>query len=763
MKGILRIVMGIFIFSIVTMLLFGGNNKYSRQQLTAKFHKTIETKKQIENDRRILPKIDDSHLTIGQTGYHKPDEKMQKKNESPGAKMARHQERMINLEASGTSSEQIIQILKKEKRATGTGSISGSVYQTDGITPLDHSIRIYAYDEYGYYIGDCYLSTGNTVYIIEELPSGLYYLRTSSSYYINEYYDNTISWHEATLVQVVDAQVTSGIDFYLEKSKVIIGYIYEEDGTTPISNMYARFYCYDATSEYDQWDYNYFSRNLTEDGEFILSGISFPEVKIKAFIEGYKPEFHNNADTWDNASGITVTGMNDTIININFFLSPVTAVQDSYEPNNTHFNAYEITYGDTVNPQINPEYDIDYFKFVGQEDDTVTISIFADIYGSGLYPFLYLIDSTGTDRLDKCDGRDSKITNYVLPYTGLYFLKIRDDLYRGGENCSYLLTIIKGTVFIEGISGAISGRIYEPDGITPYIGYASIDAYDTITGDDVSDDFISSSDSGLYTISDLPAGDYKIRIYSWSDIYLRQWYNGVQNWEEAAIVSVMDRDTTSDVNITLEYGGLISGRIYQSDGITPYIGSAEIDAYDAITSDYVSDDYISSSDSGCYTFGELAGGNYKIRIYIYDDSDTYTNQWYNGVQNREEATNVLVNIPDTTKNINFTLKQGGTIQGFIYSTDGSERITEDSLDVSVIFYNSVTGKYAGYGYNTFTGGYKETGLWPGSYKIATTGFSSNLAPVFYGGGTVYDDPNSSTITLVAGEVKDIDLNIATGS
>jgi len=430
MKSIFRNVIVIVIILIATMLLFGRNNEDLRHQITTKFQKIVERKNQKKTNQIVFPEKDNFHFAAGQRESFLPDKKMQKRNESPGIRMARHQERMTDLQASGATPEKIKQVLRKEQIIAGTGSISGFVYQSDGKTPLYRSCRIEVYDEYGYYVGDDDLYGGDTTYFINELPSGLYYIRASSGYYINEYYDNVTGWREATLVQVVDGQKTSGIDFYLEKSKIITGHIYEEDGITPISNVYARFYLYDATSKYNRWDYDYYSTNLTENGEYTISRINYPEIKIKALVEGYAPEFYDNTEIWDDATDIAISGMNDTIPNINFSLSPFSAVQDGYEPNNRYSDAYEITYGDTVKPQINPENDIDFFKFNGQLGDTVTIDIRINV--SSLEFYLYLIDSTGIAVLEyNVEGNE----NYILPYSGLYFLKVRS--YGGGENHSY--------------------------------------------------------------------------------------------------------------------------------------------------------------------------------------------------------------------------------------------------------------------------------------------------------------------------------------
>jgi hypothetical protein len=115
-------------------------------------------------------------------------------------------------------------------------SISGTVYQSDGITPMTGKILwIYAYtgtpcgsvSRVGYASVD--KSTGN--YTIAALPSGTYYLRSNSSFFIKE---NILDewWAvpksvrdcaEAQSVAVTDAQPVTGKNFQLEPGATISG------------------------------------------------------------------------------------------------------------------------------------------------------------------------------------------------------------------------------------------------------------------------------------------------------------------------------------------------------------------------------------------------------------------------------------------------------------------------------------------------------------------------------------------------------------
>ena len=864
------IVLSLIIF-IAAVILTGKNKEDMRY--STHFQTIFEGNKIKELDKNRSPQNTNFHSSPVQSKSYYPDKKIIKDEISPGIRMARYEENVADLKARGTSPEKIQQILKNTLSTTGTGSISGSVYQSDEISLIEEYCEIRVYDEYGYYIGEDYCSGGmDSTYHIDGLSSGAYYVQITSNYIIRKYYDNVTDWREATLVDVIDGQEISGIDFYLEKSKVITGHIYEEDGIVAISNTEVRFYLFNAawSSQYNyyDYDYDYYITTSNDYGEFcISSGINYPEIKIYAHVFGKTIEFYENADTWDNATVILTTGESDTIPDINFSLAPFLAEQDGYEQNNMPEDAYEISYGDTVRPQINSIGDIDYFKFYGLEGNTITIDIDAKNIGSRLDSYLYLIDSTGSYVLtsnDDYDDLDSRINSYTLPYSGKYYLKIRDYSNGGGENYTYSLTITEGEAVCI---GTISGYIYEPDGVTPYTDNGRVYIYDSIEEDQIKNTSIYGNDSGFYSISGLNGGDYKIIFEPYNDLYSNQWYNGADNWEDADIVTVVPSDTTENINFILEIGSTITGRIYLPDGLTPYTGDGYINVV-CDTNEYYFyeglDIYINGNDSGFYSISGLNGGDYKIifepyndlysnqwyngadnwedadivtvvpsdtteninfileigstitgRIYLpdgltpytgdgyinvvcdtneyyfYEGLDIYINgndsgfysisglnggdykislnyyngnylrQWYDGIQNWEDATVVSVNNSDTTQNINFIAKQGGSIRGFVYSEDGSRRISDDSLEVEILFYNSLTGKLIDDAGISFAGGYKQQ-LWPGSYKIATSGFFNNIFPLYYGGGITYNDPRTSVITIAEGETKDLDLNISSG-
>ena len=133
------------------------------------------------------------------------------------------------------------------------GTISGYVYQEDGVTPLPN-VHVYAED----YDTDVWVDGTNTDqdgYYTLVVPTGTYRVRACPSCnginYVSEWYNDTYDWDEATAVSVTAPDETTGINFTLGLGGTISGYVFKEDGVTPLPNVhvYAEDYDTDAWME----------------------------------------------------------------------------------------------------------------------------------------------------------------------------------------------------------------------------------------------------------------------------------------------------------------------------------------------------------------------------------------------------------------------------------------------------------------------------------------------------------------------------------
>jgi hypothetical protein len=131
---------------------------------------------------------------------------------------------------------------------------------------------------------------------------------------------------------------------------------------------------------------------------------------------------------------------------------------DSIGRNETCSNASPISNG-IIAASISPYGDIDVYSFQGTAGNTVEIQTYAHRYLSGgtipmiflvvdnyLDTFLELLDSNCEQLMYNDDisfgvGRDSLISDYILPYTGTYYIRISDLRGDGRPDFPYQLQL----------------------------------------------------------------------------------------------------------------------------------------------------------------------------------------------------------------------------------------------------------------------------------------------------------------------------------
>jgi lysozyme family protein len=274
---------------------------------------------------------------------------------------------------------------------------------------------------------------------------------------------------------------------------------------------------------------------------------------------------------------------------------------------------------------------------------------------------------------------------------------IPDSIFGEGHRSGQ--TSIVGDSEVAG--GTISGYVYQTNGTTPVAG-ASVSAY-LMTG---SGYYSYGSDiDGNYNIVGLPTGNYL--VYASATGYIREYYNSVQDYNNASSVSVTAPNNTPNINFTLDLGATISGRVYRNDGTTPVAGAhvwAEL-----IGSGYNYGAAVSDAD-GNYSIVGLPTGNYLV----YAGATGYIREYYNSVQDYNNASPVSVTAPNNTPNINFTLDLGATISGRVYCNDGTTPVAYAS-----VYAELIGGGYGYYGSATSdaSGNYSFVGLQTGNYRV----------------------------------------------
>ena len=110
--------------------------------------------------------------------------------------------------------------------------------------------------------------------------------------------------------------------------------------------------------------------------------------------------------------------------------TPPPSCSDSHEPNDSPAEAIPIAYGQSLDADICPGGDYDFYQFSGAQGDPVVVDIDAMSEGSWLDPYVYLLADDGSTVLAEHDDeivgevRDS-LLGYNLSYTGTYYLKVK--------------------------------------------------------------------------------------------------------------------------------------------------------------------------------------------------------------------------------------------------------------------------------------------------------------------------------------------------
>ncbi|MCP3887858.1 MAG: hypothetical protein GY702_03145, partial [Desulfobulbaceae bacterium] len=189
------------------------------------------------------------------------------------------------------------------------GTISGTVVESDGTTPID-GMWVRAVElSTGYQISGA--STDSNGDFTINIAPGTYKVQTCSSCnnhpYLDEYFDNTDQDNAAEIV-VTDGNDTPNVDFELSIGGIISGYVYESDETTPIVNLHV----YAVDSVTGQW----MGSNNTDHLGFYSFAVPTGIYDIKACPTCSDPSFPFANET---KNSISVTAPN--VSTVNFSLS----------------------------------------------------------------------------------------------------------------------------------------------------------------------------------------------------------------------------------------------------------------------------------------------------------------------------------------------------------------------------------------------------------------------------------------------------------
>jgi Carboxypeptidase regulatory-like domain len=234
---------------------------------------------------------------------------------------------------------------------------------------------------------------------------------------------------------------------------------------------------------------------------------------------------------------------------------------------------------------------------------------------------------------------------------------------------------------------------------------------------------VETESNGTYTVSGLPAGEYKVDFVANEANYISQYYNNKSSLADATAVKVTSGVTSSSINAELVAGGEIEGKV--TSVFENALSEVEVQVYNTT---HELEGIGQSNFAGIYTVSGLAAGSYVVEFVPPFGETEYASQYYNGVYKFSEAKKVTVTAGQDTKEINDELGAAGGLEGTVtdsLSKTGLEGVLVQVYDVSepatlvAPVETSSTGNY-GFG-----------GLAPGNYKVEFTPTTSGYSTQFY--------------------------------
>ena len=374
-----------------------------------------------------------------------------------------------------------------------------------------------------------------------------------------------------------------------------------------------------------------------------------------------------------------------------------------------------------VQGEINPNGDIDWFYFTVTTQGLFTIET-SLVTLADSYIYLYGPDNSSIYIGEDDDGGQelaSKITQQLNP--GTYYVKVR--AFDSSQVGTYTIRVFQSY-------DSITGRVIDSNGngIQNVMAYVYDSSFNYITA-------AVTENNGNYVIKDLSTGEYKIYFFAYSaGNYISEWYNDKQSFDNADIVPVTAGQTTTLADSVLSEGGIISGRVTDSQGNG--IANVYIEIIDLNQN---SQNGCYTDSNGYYTIQGTPSGDYKIYFDTYN-AGNFFNEWYDNKTSFNEADTVSVMSGQITNLVDAVLSPSGSFSGIV--TDN-----QDNGIINVLVY--VYDLNNNWIYTDVTNGvgyYRIPNLLSGSYKVY---FSPRglFSPSWYNGQNSFESATPVNVTI----------------
>ncbi|MDW7680310.1 MAG: T9SS type A sorting domain-containing protein, partial [bacterium] len=650
------------------------------------------------------------------------------------------------------------------------GQISGSFiipthYLTRNVTAL-------AFDRYGYIAGIGKTNIYSATYVIENLTPGEYYVVTvSKDYaYVDEIYDNVPApvfswqaWRQATKVTVSADATTENINFELQPSAEFLITIYR-DSTTVSTLDEATFTLtnFDSPEKLLEGFYEY---NYT-DGQFTFFVPFLGDFKLGVTPENKPTTWYKSSNNWNDADRVSIPTFTNEINSLDIILNQQSSTAQVGKISGMVTGSGEFKM---------------IFAFKASDLSLANIAfIFYSYYAiEDLEPGEYYVYAE--DYLGDISEQGELLGTFYQDAATL--AEAKKVMVEEGQNTYGInIKLRKGAT----IKGKVTDQDNNPLGemlvVAMMMNFPEASAFNLFTQMHVGVGLADSS--GNYRITGLASGDYILRTLSdytfkifWGFPYLDvgphkgkvvdEFYQDVYNlfdFAKAQKIAVEDTFTVENIDFSLQKAKFFKGQL--SDAVTSesinkalmvaFIDSSGFPFYTLPNIGYY----------GSYELGPFPSGKYRILAAAdHDQKDFYLPEFYENATLFEDA-NVLELVEDNLENIDFRFDKAAVIQGHIDLAEGTEfqSAGEDTLfNFPVVLFNATDGSFSRNAYVQFDGGFRLPRLLPGSYKLAAIPIESPFAATYYGGGDNFEDSESQTIQVEAGQILDLNIELEKAS
>lgn len=368
-------------------------------------------------------------------------------------------------------------------------------------------------------------------------------------------------------------------------------------------------------------------------------------------------------------------------------------------------------------------------------------------------------------------------------YTGNY-----KDQWLGGSgglnDCSatYIVTVMDNEVigdqniFLE-TGSTITGNLYQNDGVTLETSeafYVELQSVDSCSESSVNKRI--TSNDGTFYLEGLPAGQYQLSAAPRSNYssYLEVWWaqpRSVLNSRDAEVFLLREYEERTGMDFQLIKEATISGRIYQSDGVTPLTGIDVDFYYSEDQCGYYQQLYRGrmDEDTGTYTIPELHSGTYYLSAIPRDGN--YLKEWWAQSSSATEcqgAEPIVVVAEESVIDKDFQLDKGATISGTLFERDGITTIGGADIRIEVFTGNPCDGNSTDFIKSVKVnadGTYIVQGVPGDTYFFKSSAYESNYMDEWWAQGSSTMDCSVATQLPVASEeaVKEVDFQLNRGA